>query len=170
MKRVDLLKELMKTGHCKESIAAIHNTQDKAELLMQAYFYYIKECTKKDFPAIDVLRAQFGKDVAPWGGYIDANGIVPALKRNAFVGNCDASIVTDLYNIVHCWVRHNSKLKVVASGHSRVHVDCFENGDVHIHIEDKAKVYVRQYGDSKVLISGNVAGALVTTYDCKTYK
>jgi len=170
MDRINLLKELMATGHCKESIAAVHNTQDKAELLMQAYFYYIKECTKKDFPTIEVLRAQFGKGVAPWGGYIDAIGDVPALRRNAFVGNSNAHIVTNKYNIVQCWVRHTSKLKVIATEHSHVHIDCFEDTNVHVHIEGNAKVFVHQYGNSKVLISGNVAGATVTTHDCKTYK
>lgn len=41
------------------------------------------------------------------------------------------------YNIVSCWVRHNSKLQIQATDHCHLHIDCFDNADVQVNIESK---------------------------------
>ncbi|MDH6308128.1 hypothetical protein M2451_002647 [Dysgonomonas sp. PFB1-18] len=170
MDRINELKNLMQTGHCAESISMLHNTNDNAKKLMETYFYYIKACTQKDFPKLEFLRTHFGKQVAPFGGYVDATGEQKAHRNNALVGDSNVTMRTEGYNIVKCWVRHNSKLEVTATENSHLHIDCFENTEVKICIEGNAKVFVNQYGQSKVEISGNTANASVKLFDCETYK
>lgn len=161
----------MADGHCAESISRVHNTHNHTRSLVETYFYYIKECTKKDFPSLEFARKYMGFEATKYGGFIDVVGEVEPLRRNAFVGDCNASFTGSLYNIYLCWVRHNSKLKVVATDHSHLHIDCFENTYVEVVISSSAaKVHINQYGNSRVNISGFTECATCTLHDSETYK
>ena len=161
----------MKHGHCAESMSRVHNSRNNTSRLVEAYFYYIKECVKKDFPDLSFMRCYMGAEAAAYGGFIDTVGEVEPMRRNAFVGDCNASFTSSQYNIHLCWVRHASKLKVVASDHSHLHVDCFENSSVEVFIASPtARVYINQYGNSRVCISGHEECATCTLHDTETYK
>lgn len=169
--RIELLKRLMQKGHCKESRSMVHNTCDDTEALMNTYFYFIKACTQKDFPKLDFLREYFGEQVALYGGYIDAKGEQIAHKKNVLLGDSNITMQADSYNIVNCWVRHNSKLQVHATDHCHLHIDCFDNAEVQVNIESKhARVFINQYGNSRVMISGDSQNVCITSYDSRTYK
>lgn len=169
--RLLALKELMQVGHCAESRTAVHNTCNNTERLMGVYFYYIKQCTQKDFPSLEFLRANFGTQVAPWGGYIDTKGKVKACKKNVFIGDADAQMEVAGYDIALCWVRHNSKLEVWVKDHAHLHIDCFEDSEVKVHIEGKGtRVYINTYANSEAEIDGFTERAVSTIHDCKTYK
>ena len=169
--RLAQLKELMQVGHCTESKAAVHNTCNNTKKLFEVYLYYIRQCTQKDFPSLPFLRSQFGAEVAQWGGYIDAVGMVQAHKRNVFCGECNAQLEVGDYTITQCWLRHESKLEVWVKGHAHLHIDCFENSELVVHVEGKgARVYVNTYADSKAVFDGYTERVVATVYDCKTYK
>lgn len=171
MDRIDTLKQLMAHGHCAASVSRVHNSRNRIGKLVETYFYYIKECVKKDFPDLSFMRRYLGAEAALYGGFIDTTGEVEPLRRNAFVGDCNASFTSTQYNIHLCWVRHNSKLKVVATGHSHLHIDCFENSSVEVVIASPtAKVYINQYGNSHAEVSGHVECAASSIHDTETYK
>jgi len=166
-----LLKELMQVGHCAESKAAVHNTCNDTRKLFEVYLYYIRQCTQKDFPSLPVLRSYFGSEVAPWGGYIDTEGMVQAHKRNVFVGDCKAQMEVGDYSITQCWLRHNSQLEVWVKGHAHLHVDCFEESQLTVHVEGSgARVFVNTYAGSKAMFTGHVERVVSSMYDCRTYK
>nr|DAI97855.1 MAG TPA: hypothetical protein [Caudoviricetes sp.] len=171
MERLEHLQQLMAHGHCAESVSKVHNSRNRASRLVEAYFYYIKECVKKDFPDLSFMRGYMGAEAAIYGGFIDTVGEVQPLRRNAFIGDCDASFTGSQYNIYLCWVRHNSKLKVVATDHCHLHIDCFENSSVEVVISSPAAmVRINQYGNSKVKVSGHTECATCTLHDTETYK
>lgn len=68
--RMSLLQKAMMLGHCAESRTAVHNSHGHAGKLMAAYFYYIKECTKKDFPKLPMLRSFSEKQLSLMGGIL----------------------------------------------------------------------------------------------------
>lgn len=171
MDRLQQLQQLMAHGHCAESMSKIHNSRNRISRLIETYFYYIKECIKKDFPSLSFMRNHIGNEGAIYGGFIDTVGEIEPVRRNAFVGDCNASFTSNQYNIHLCWVRHNSKLKVIATGHSHVHIDCFENSSIEVVISSPtAKVYINQYGSSHVQISGHCECAVCKIHDTETYK
>lgn len=171
MDRLQQLQQLMAYGHCAESVSKVHNSHNRTNRLVEAYFYYIKECVKKDFPDLSFMRRYMGAEAAQYGGFIDTVGEVEPLRRNAFVGDCDASFTSSQYNIHLCWVRHNSKLKVVATDYSHLHIDCFENTSVEVVIASPtAKVYINQYGNSHAVVSGHTECATCSIHDTETYK
>ena len=168
--RLQKLQQLMLLGHCADSRAAVHNSRDKTSKLMEVYFYYIRECTKKDFPALDFLREQFGKLVEPYGGYIDKAGELAPLKKMVFLGSCKSQFTTSSYNIHQCWVRHESQVEIRMDDHSHVHLDCFEGSNVVLHIlSPYSMAVVHQYGNSKVTISGHAECVKVTHHSTPTY-
>jgi hypothetical protein len=161
----------MEQGHCVESVSMVHNSHNSTAKLVSTYFYYIKECIKKDFPKLPFMRSYMGSAAAKYGGFIDTVGEVVPLKRNAFIGNCNVSFTSSKYNIHLCWVRHESKLKVVATDHSHVHIDCFEDSSVEVFVASpSAKVTINQYGNSHVEVKGHVEQATCKLHDTETYK
>lgn len=161
----------MAHGHCTASVSRVHNSRNRTGKLVETYFYYIKECIKKDFPDLSFMRSYMGVEAAQYGGFIDTVGEVEPLRRNAFVGECNASFTSSQYNIHLCWVRHNSRLKVVAAGNSHLHIDCFENSSVEVVIASPtARVYINQYGNSHVVVSGYAGCATCTIHETETYK
>lgn len=171
MERLAELKKLMAEGHCAASVSAVHNSQDSTAKLVEAYFYYIKECVRKDFPSLSFMRSYMGAEAAKYGGFIDTVGEVQPLRKNAFIGNCNASFTATQYNINLCWLLHNSKLHVVVTDHAHVHVDCFGNSQLVVEIASPhAKVTIQQYGNSKVEVKGYTEQATCTLHDTATYK
>lgn len=169
--RIEQLKQLMQRGHCADSKSMVHNTCDNTEALMETYFYFIKACTQKDFPKLDFLREYFGTQVAPYGGYIDAIGEQIAHKKNVLLGDSNVTMQVGGYSIVNCWVRHNSILQIHATDHCHLHIDCFDNAQVQVNVDSVyARVFINQYGNSNVVVSGNSQNACVTSYSSKTYK
>ncbi len=168
--RMSLLQKAMMLGHCAESRTAVHNSHGHAGKLMAAYFYYIKECTKKDFPKLPMLRSFFGKAVEPYGGYIDTKGDVVALNRMVFLGECQCNTTLNKYNVHQCWVRHDSKLEMCLTDHSHCHIDCHDNSSVLINaVSPNCKCKVRVYGNSRVTLTGHVECVTITYTNMQTY-
>lgn len=156
--------------HCADSISMVHNTCGNLKQLMSVYFFFIRECTRKDFPSLEFMRTELGESMQPWGGFIDANGEIEALKRMAFLGSCNCNLTTSLYNIHQCWVRHDSQLELRVTEHSHVYIDCFEHSKVIVHaLSNDCKVVIEQYGDSSVTIDGEVGCVAVIKHNCQTY-
>ena len=169
--RLEELQKLMASGHCVESKSAVQNSQGYVRTLVPLYFYYIKECVRKDFPPLPWLRSELGAEAAPYGGYIDTTGEVEAKKYMAFLGNCNAAFTTSQYNVYLCWVRHTSHVKAIVTDCSQLHLDCFEGSSAEVEVASpKAKVIIRQYGKASVLVSGHTEGVTIKKYDCNTYK
>lgn len=171
MERIAVLRQLMAHGHCAASISMVHNTQGDISKLADTYFYFIKPCIQKDFPKLAFFREYIGKDGEKYGVYVDSKGEVAASPKAAFLGSSNVSFTATHYNIHQCWCRHDSQVTIVATDNSHLHIDCFENAAVNVTIQSRqAKVFINQYGNSKVLVKGFAEQAKITTYKCKNYK
>lgn len=169
--RLQQLQQQMLTGHCAESRTAVHNSQGRMDKLMAAYWYYVRECTRKDFPSLEFLRTHFGKQVEPYGGFIDKQGELVAQRRMVFVGNSCCKFTTTAYNIHQCWARHNSKLEVSMADHSHLHIDCFEESQLVLHVaSEHCKAIVRLYGNAKLTTSGHTECIEVRHMGTPTYE
>ena len=169
--RLQQLQQIMLEGHCAESKTAVHNSRGSIEKLMAAYWYYIREVTRKDFPSLQFLRTHFAGLTEPYGAYIDGYGEVLAQKRMAFLGNSNCQFTTTAYNVHQCWLRHNSKLEVRMAEHSHLHIDCFEESQLVLHVEDGGcKAFVRLYGNARITTSGHTECILVKRVGAPTYE
>ncbi len=169
--RLQQLQHLMLEGHCAESKTAVHNSRGSIEKLMAAYWYYIREVTRKDFPSLQFLRTHFAGLTEPYGAYIDGHGEVLAQKRMVFVGSSHCQFTTTEYNVHQCWLRHNSQLEVRMAGHSHLHIDCFEESQLVLHVADEGcKAFVRLYGNSKITTSGRTECIVVKRVNAQTYE
>ncbi len=169
--RITELERLMAVGHCAKSIADLHNTHGDLKGMVQCYFYYIRQCIQKDFPSLEYMRTQLGAEAAQYGGYIDQQGVISQPQRNmAFIGDCNCQFTAEGYNIHQIWVQHNSKLKITAADNCNLHIDCFGDSQVQVHITSpKAKVRVRIYGNSNCTVDGYADRAITTIHNQETY-
>ena len=168
--RLQALQKAMLVGHCAESQTAVHNSHGHVGKLVAAYFYYIKECIRKDFPSLQYMRTHLSTEAAQYGGFIDATGEVEAGKRMAFLGNSQCSTTLTHYNIHQCWLRNNSQLEVCLTEHSHLHIDCFDESSVVVKAaSEDCMCKVRLYGNSHVTISGHVECVQVEHTNLTTY-
>lgn len=175
MEKEDRLRELqerMLTGHCAESRTAIHNSGGNIDKIMATFWYYIRECTRKDFPTLPMLRTLFAGGITePYGGYIDKQGEVVACRRMVFYGASRCQCTTTAYNIYQCWLRHESELVVRMADHSHLHIDCFEHSQLVLHVESSTcKAVVKLYGNAKLTTSGHTECITVRHMGQETYE
>lgn len=170
--RLRKLQERMLTGHCAESRTAIHNSGGNIAKIMATFWYYIRECTRKDFPTLPMLRNLFAEGITePYGGYIDKQGEVVAQRRMAFYGASRCQCTTTAYNIYQCWLRHESELVVRMADHSHLHIDCFEHSQLVLHAESSTcMAVVKLYGNAKITTSGHTECITVRHMNAETYE
>lgn len=169
--RLRELQESMLVGHCAESKTAIHNSGGNIAKIMATFWYYIRECTRKDFPTLTMLRTLFAGVTEPYGGFIDTQGEVVAQRRMVFYGNSRCQCTTTAYNIYQCWLRHESELVVRMADHSHLHIDCFEHSRLVLHVESSTcKAVVKLYGDAKLTTSGYTECIKVRHMGMETYE
>lgn len=160
----------MAHGHCAESQAQVHNTHGNMEMLVQCYFYYIRQCVQKGFPSLDYMRQYLGAGAAKYGGFIDAHGEIEPQRDMAFVGDSDCQFTAGGYSIHRVWLQHNSKLTAIASDHSHLHIDCFGNSELLVRVASPtARVYVNLYGNSHCTVEGYGERVITTIHNQETY-
>lgn len=168
--RLKKLESQMRFGHCADSQEAVGKTHGDPARLMAVYLYYIRECTRKDFPDINTLRKLFGTETEPYGGYIDKRGEAKATRRMVFLGDCKCSTRIDGYGVHLAWVRHTSNVDIRLMEGCHLHIDCFDGSHVRIKAESPlCMCRVRVYGNAIVTIDGHTECVSIINTTKKTY-
>ncbi|OPC66402.1 hypothetical protein DSC47_09885 [Elizabethkingia miricola] len=105
---------------------------------------------EKDFPSLGLLRKY--KTASHYGLYTDAKVKKENAKQIAFFGDSVAELEYNEYNIGEVYIRHKSKVKIIAKEHSIVHITLADGATVEIEAEENAKVTMYQYGGA---VKGN---------------
>ena len=100
---------------------------------------------EKDFPSIELLRKHKG-DILPYGLVVDSTEKFENNFRIAFFGNSESEISYSGYSVGNVIVRHQSKVKIKASGSSKVFVNLIDEASVEVEATDEAEVFIYNYG------------------------
>lgn len=123
------------------------------EALVKMYIKGIDFCISENYPALDFLRTEFKGICEPYGVFIDESGISlhnhPDIVLN---GTCSAELDYSGYSVSRIYARHESKIKVEASGNSRVTIDAFDKSHTVICAKDTSNVVISLYGTATVEI------------------
>ena len=101
---------------------------------------------EKDFPSLSILRQHKGA-ILHYGLVVDS--IFEKFNNNfriAFFGNSESEISYSDYAVGNVIVRHQSKVKIKASGSSKVFVNLIDEARVEIEATENAEVIVYNYG------------------------
>ena len=100
---------------------------------------------EKDFPSLSILRQHKGA-ILPYGLVVDSTEKFENNFRIAFFGNSESEISYSDYAVGNVIVRHQSKVKIKASGSSKVFVNLIDEARVEIEATENAEVIVYNYG------------------------
>ena len=113
--------------------------------LAEMYFDGDDWSMEKDFPSLSILRQHKG-DILPYGLVVDSTEKFENNFRIAFFGNSESEISYTDYAVGNVIVRHQSKVKIKASGSSKVFVNLIDEARVEIEATENAEVIVYNYG------------------------
>lgn len=144
----DVIKLATEKGICKPW------REDMAKATMkdfcEMFFKGSDWAMEKDFPPLGLLRKY--KTTSHYGLFTDAKVKKENAKQIAFFGESNSELEYDEYNIGEVYIRHKSKVKIIAKGNSIVYVTIAEGATVEIEAEENTKVTVFQYGGT---VKGN---------------
>ena len=134
-----------KAGICEEWFTRLLQTEDKGELI-KMYLEGIDFCLSNEYPDNDYIRRHFVGTCEAYGIFLDEP--IAALNPTHVValGACEGTATYDGWNVGQVFVKHQSRLKVVASGNAFVMIDVFDDAEVEVTATADAKVCVNQYG------------------------
>ena len=113
--------------------------------LAEMYFDGDDWSMEKDFPSLSILRQHKG-DILPYGLVVDSTEKFENNFRIAFFGNSESEISYTDYAVGNVIVRHQSKVKIKASGNAKVFVNLIDEARVEIEATENAEVIVYNYG------------------------
>lgn len=155
----ELALEAKKNGICKEWFAQMLKISH-LQPLCDMYFKGSDWAMENDFPNITLLRKYFS-NATPYGFHTDfvgSVGLLNSVKHQsiAFFGNSVADVICAPFAVCEIFIRHNSKVKIVAEENAFIVVNLLDAATVEIEAEN-ASVKVYQYGtNSQFTVSGNV--------------
>lgn len=114
------------------------------ENLCDMYFRGDDWSMEKDFPNLELLR-KYNSQIQQYGLFTDHKGILENIPRLAIFGNSDVEIKYTDFAVGQVIVRHNSKVKITASGQAKIFVTILDNAKVEFEEKDSAivKIYHR---------------------------
>lgn len=117
------------------------------ESLCTMYKRGIQFCIDNDYPSVEFMVAKFRGKTEKYGLYISERFSIRA-EQDVYIinGNCTGKIENNGFGVTKVYVRHNSVLKLTASGNSMTYIDMYDNTELNLTILDEAKVTINKYG------------------------
>lgn len=135
-------------GLCDQWFGEWKENESQDELVKK-YKRGIDFAIKNEYPSNDFIKNNFDKDILhEHHVYVDES--IPVKGESGvwvMNGQCDGVILFDEWSAATLYVRHNSKLKVVCAGHSKVFISVFDQSEVEVYSMENSCVYVYKNGE-----------------------
>ena len=120
-------------------------TEGKDDLI-KMYLKGIDFCLSNEYPSNEFIRQHFIGVCEAYGVFLDETITAENFEHVVALGDCEGAAAFNGWNAGQVFVKHRSRLKVLATGNSFVVVDVFDETAVEIEARDNAKVCVNHYG------------------------
>jgi len=163
----ELAKEAAIKGICEDWYKKLRKTEDK-HALIKMFLDGIDFCISEDYPSpkffklFDGIRQQYGI-------FRDEPIQTENFQYVVALGKCEGTAKYTGYEVGQVFVKHESKLTVIASENSFVMIDIFDDSIIEINASENAKVCVNQYGGQIVSIEHGQSTIKVIHKQSKTY-
>lgn len=132
-------------GICQEWFNQM-KTLDNKEKLLEMYVRGIDFCLSNDFPTNDYIREHFVGTMEEYGVHLDESLNTANDRRVVALGRCLGRVEINNFGVSEIFVKHESRLVVIAKGNSFVMIDMFDNSKLHVIASADSKVCVNRYG------------------------
>lgn len=113
--------------------------------LAEMYFDGDDWSMENDFPSLSLLRKHKGA-ILPYGLVVDSTEKFDNNFRIAFFGNTETELSYSDYAVGNVIVRHQSKVKIKASGNAKVFVNLIDEAMVEVEASENSIVIIYNYG------------------------
>ena len=153
----ELVSGALSFNGCAEGMDQIKNARSKVEMV-QCFLDRIDFCLAKDFPNRAFLRRNFENELRDRNIYIDEVISLVNVRKSVLLGNCNATLVSNKYEVGKVFAKHKTKLIVKACDHARVMVDALDDSIISVECSGNAKVVVNLYARASVssVIGNNI--------------
>ena len=141
----EIAQDAKKYGLCAEWYRKMLSVTTYKQLA-EMYFDGDDWSMEKDFPSIELLRKHKG-GILPYGLVVDSTEKFENNFRIAFFGNSESEIYYSDYAVGNVIVRHQSNVKIKASGNAKVFVNLIDEARVEIEATENAEVIIYNYGE-----------------------
>ena len=150
----EVIEEAIKLGICNEWAEKM-KTFKNFKPFVKMYFDGADWSGKNDFPRRELLSKIKAK-IEPYYMFFDNNSIdVKNIEEVAVLGQSEAVMSYDDYNVGQVIVRHNSTAKITTKGNAKVFVTLMDNAKVDVDAKDESFVKIYNYSkNANYKISG----------------
>ena len=170
----DLAEELRTRGVQHDLCTAwqkmLLNARDK-ETLVKMYLRGIDFCIGNDYPSVEYMEQHFKGVCEKFGVFVNEPVDIKNCLKVVTVGCCSGVASYDGYSAGQVFVKHDSRLDIVADDHANVTIDCFDNSIVNIKARGFTTVMIFRYTGAIVNVVERSGAARVKIVDKgkKTY-
>lgn len=164
-----LAHDAKKKGICEEWFARLMETEDKGKLV-NMYLEGIDFCLSNEYPSNEFIRRHFVGTCEAYGVFLDRAITAGNFRHVVALGHCEGTATYDGWNVGQVFVKHQSRLKVLATGNSFVMIDVFDDTIVEVEARDNAKICVNNYGGNLTTTTGDGEGHAIIKVIRKTTK
>lgn len=136
-------------GLCDKGQSDLMSAKGKSDMVT-AFWHGIDFCLARNYPNLTTLKHFFLPELRDQHIYIDESVSLVNEKRAVFLGDCTAEFITGEYKVSRLYVKHGSRLKVIASGHAYVMIDALDNARIDVEVSDEARVIINVYAKATV--------------------
>lgn len=154
-------------GLCAPWREMLSDAGDK-ETLVKMYLRGIDFCLAYDYPRVEYMERNFKGMCEPFGVFVSELVRAHNVPKVVAVGESTGMAEYEGAQVARVFVKHQSRITVIAAGASIVSVDCFDRSEIHVLAKAGAEITVYRYGDALVDVwGGNVS---VIHKNCTTYE
>ena len=157
-----------KHGICEDWYLQLKNEKDVDSMLEMA-IKGIDFCLSNDFPSNDFIRKNFKGKMEHYGIHLDEVLNLVSEKKVVALGACTGIIEVKDYDVCEVFVKHNSKVKIMANENAFVMVDLFDGAEIEVYSDDNATVCINRYGGTIIDKSQGESRIKIIEKNKKTY-
>lgn len=142
-----LIKTAKQNGLCKEWLLRMKR-KPTLENLCKMYFLGSDWAIEKNFPPLEFAR-KYKNESRKFGIYTDITKDtlfpkyhIKKIVRMAFLGNSEAEVTFEKYEVAQIIVRHNSKVKIIAKDFANISVIQLDNAVLEQEIQGNATISI----------------------------
>lgn len=141
-----LINEANRLGNCQPGMAQLKSCETVKDLI-ECYYDRIDYCLANNFPGNDYLM-QYREELRAAGVFIDERVSIGARPRMVLLGQSDCTLTAADWTVTRAYVKHKSKLRIIAKDYSIIMVDALDDTEVIVEQSKYGKVIVNLYANA----------------------
>jgi hypothetical protein len=147
---IELRNIAREAGLCDQWFGEWNDDSDNATLF-DKYKRGIDFCIEHGYPTNEYIKSHWDKEMLIDNNiFVDDKNVELESPKGTVIINGDSDILTYFraFDTADIYLRHTSKLKIIARWMSCIMVNVYDNAEVEIDAEENAKVYVYRHSDN----------------------